>query len=110
MFGGLEIIRLQFSQSRADGALGKCHIYSNMYQAPAAPATDQPTHSMADVTVVVLTSLLPNCDASCLQGPCVNTVPFLSYCVLKEVSLSGCLHQTKHLELCLKGSIAHRFV
>lgn len=66
MFGGLEIIRLQFGQSRADGALVKCHIYSNMYQAPATPATDQPTHIMANATVVVLTSLLPNCDTSCL--------------------------------------------
>lgn len=66
MFGGLEIIRLQFGQSRADGALVKCRIYSNMYQAPATPATDQPTHIMANATVVVLTSLLPNCDTSCL--------------------------------------------
>lgn len=39
--GDLEIMRLQFAQSRADGVLVKCHIHSNMYQAPAAPGTGQ---------------------------------------------------------------------
>lgn len=39
--GDLEIMRLQFAQSRADGVLVKCHIHSNMYQAPAAPASGQ---------------------------------------------------------------------
>lgn len=44
-----------------------------------------PGHTMADVTVVVLTSLLPSCDASsCLPGPWVKKAPFLSPCVLEK--------------------------
>lgn len=37
--GGLEFMRLQFGQSRADGELVACHNHSNMFWAPAAPAT-----------------------------------------------------------------------
>lgn len=50
-----------------------------------------PGHTSANVTIVVLTALLPSCDASsCLQGPWVNRAPFVSPCLLeKGVSLSG---------------------
>lgn len=83
--GDLEIIRLQFGQSRADGVLVKCDIHSNMYQAPAAPATGQAHTYHGKLDSCGLDFLLLSCDTnSCLQGPCMNRAPFLSHCILEK--------------------------